>query len=143
MKDSTGNLEHSLGLVGKQHGVAVEGDTHFLRVLLGFGQRGGIHARCREAAFQRGASFLAVPEGAIQLLTGEARSLAHVNSALDRLAETVPSVRRNILLACAQAAATDGKVLCREAELLRAIAEALDCPMPPFVKALEGEAESL
>ncbi|MCX6891870.1 MAG: peptidase M48, partial [Verrucomicrobia bacterium] len=69
--------------------------------------------------------------------------LAHVNSALDRLAETVPSVRRNILLACAQAAATDGKVLCREAELLRAIAEALDCPMPPFVKALEGEAESL
>lgn len=94
------------------------------------------------AAFQRGASFLAVPEGAIQLLTGEARSLAHVNSALDRLAETVPSVRRNILLACAQAAATDGKVLCREAELLRAIAEALDCPVPPFVKALEGEAES-
>ena len=32
-------LEHALGLVGEQHGVAVEGDAHFLRVLLGFGQR--------------------------------------------------------------------------------------------------------
>jgi Zn-dependent protease with chaperone function len=90
-------------------------------------------------AFQCGASYLDVPEGTVQLLSGEARSLARVNSALDRLAEASPSVKRNVLLACAHAVAADGQVLYREAELLRAIADALDCPIPPFVRALEGQ----
>jgi hypothetical protein len=60
-----------------------------------------------------------------------------VDAALDRLAQAVPSVKKNVLLACAQTVAADGKVLEREAELLRAIAETLDCPIPPFVEALE------
>lgn len=89
------------------------------------------------AAFQRGADHLDAPQGADQLLTGEERSLARVDSALDRLAQAAPSVKRNVLLACAQTVAADGQVLYREAELLRAIADALDCPVPPFVEALE------
>jgi len=92
------------------------------------------------AAFQRGASYLDAPEGAVQLLPGEARSLGRVDSALDQLAQAAPSVKRNVLLACAQTVAADGQVLCREAELLRAIADALDCPVPPFVEALESTA---
>jgi len=88
------------------------------------------------AAFRRGANALDVPEGAIQLLTDDARNLARVDSALDRLAETSPTMRRNILLACAHTVAADGQVLYREAELLRAIADVLDCPIPPFVRAL-------
>ena len=48
-------------------------------------------------------------------------------------------MKRNVLLACAQAVAADGQVLDREAELLRAIAEALDCPIPPFVEALDSQ----
>ena len=91
------------------------------------------------AAFQRGASYLDAPEGEVKLLAGEARSLTRVDAALDRLVEASPSVRRNILLACAQTVAADGQVLCREIELLRAVADALDCPVPPFVKALEGQ----
>jgi hypothetical protein len=91
------------------------------------------------AAFQRGASYLDVPEGAVRLVSGEAHSLARVDAALDRLAEASPSVRRNVLLACAQTVAADGQVLCREIELLRAVAAALDCPVPPFVRALEGQ----
>ena len=92
-----------------------------------------------EAAFQRGAGYLDAPEGAVQLLAGEARSLECVDAALDKLAQAAPSVKRNILLACAQTVAADGQVLCREAELLRAIADALDCPVPPFVEALESQ----
>ena len=94
------------------------------------------------AAFRRGAGYLDAPEGAVQLLDGDARSLARVDSALDRLAQAAPSVKRNVLLACAQTVATDGKVLDREAELLRAIADALDCPVPPFVEALESQPPS-
>jgi len=91
------------------------------------------------AAFQRGAAYLDAPEGAVQILTGEARSLDHVDAALDRLAEAAPSVKRNVLLACAQTVAADGQVGYREAELLRAIADSLDCPIPPFVEALEKQ----
>jgi Zn-dependent protease with chaperone function len=94
------------------------------------------------AAFQRGAGYLDAPDGAVQLLSGEARSLARVDTALDRLAQAAPSVKRNVLLACAQTVAADGQVLCREAELLRAIADALDCPIPPFVEALESQQQS-
>ena len=60
------------------------------------------------AAFQRGAGYLDAPEGAVQLLSGEARSLVHLDSALDHLAAAAPSVRRNVLLACAQTVAADG-----------------------------------
>jgi Zn-dependent protease with chaperone function len=91
------------------------------------------------AAFQRGAAYLDAPEGAVQLLTGEDRSLARVDAALDKLTQAAPSVKRNVLLACAQAVAADGQVLCREAELLRAIADTLGCPVPPFVEALETQ----
>ncbi len=91
------------------------------------------------AAFQRGAGYLDAPEDTVQLLTGEERSLTRVDAALDRLAQAAPSVKRNVLLACAQTVAADGQVLYREAELLRAIADALDCPVPPFVEALENK----
>jgi Zn-dependent protease with chaperone function len=91
------------------------------------------------ATFQRGAAFLDAADGAVQLLAGEARSLACVDAALDRLAQAAPSVKRNVLLACAQTVAADGQIHCREAELLRAIADALDCPIPPFVEALESQ----
>jgi len=90
-------------------------------------------------AFQRGAGYLDAAEGAVRLLSGEARSLTRVDSALDRLVQASPSVKRNVLLACAQTVAADGQVLYREAELLRAIADTLDCPVPPFVEALEDE----
>jgi uncharacterized tellurite resistance protein B-like protein len=91
------------------------------------------------AAFQRGAGYLDAPEGAVHLLSGEACSLARVDSALDRLAQVSATAKRNLLLACAQTVAADGQVLYREAELLRAIADALDCPVPPFVQALESQ----
>jgi len=90
------------------------------------------------AAFQRGAGYLNAPQGSAQLLSGEDRSLASVDAALDRLTQAAPSVKRNVLLACAQTVAADGQVHHRESELLRAIAAALDCPVPPFVEALKG-----
>jgi uncharacterized tellurite resistance protein B-like protein len=39
-----------------------------------------------------------------------------------------------LIEACAQTVAADGAIQEREAELLRAIADTLDCPIPPFVQ---------
>ena len=41
--------------------------------------------------------------------------------------------KKNVLEACVQLVGADGVIQEHEAELLRAIAESLDCPIPPFV----------
>jgi len=62
-----------------------------------------------------------------------------VDAALTRLAKCPAAIQRNVLLACGKTVAADGRVTPREAELLRAIADSLDCPMPPFVDAIRSE----
>ena len=49
------------------------------------------------------------------------------------MAAASPPVRKQFLNAAAIAVASDGQLQAREAELLRAIADAVDCPIPPFV----------
>ena len=91
------------------------------------------------AAFHKGASFLDAPAAKIEFVPRNQWDLAKIDAALTRLSRSPEAVRKNILLACGRAVAADGQVTTREAELLRAIADALDCPMPPFVEALRGE----
>ena len=58
---------------------------------------------------------------------------------INQLAVAVPQIKRDVLNACVQTVAADGVIQETEAELLRAIADTLDCPMPPFVEAIRGE----
>ena len=51
---------------------------------------------------------------------------------LDKFEQAAPLVKRQILVACVTAATRDGKLLSREAELLRTIADSIGCPLPPF-----------
>jgi uncharacterized tellurite resistance protein B-like protein len=44
----------------------------------------------------------------------------------------VPNIKRNLLQACAQVVGADGVIQESEAELLRAVGDTLDCPMPPL-----------
>ena len=67
------------------------------------------------------------------LLPREKCDLRLLDGALDRLADTAPRLRGEILGACAAAVATDGTVTIAEGELLRAIADSLGCPMPPLL----------
>ena len=53
--------------------------------------------------------------------------------ALDRLAGAPRAMRRAVLEACTQSVLQDGAVTPEEAELLRAVALTLNCPMPPFL----------
>ena len=56
-----------------------------------------------------------------------------LSKALDRLNRVTPLLKRRLLRACGVCVSHDGQVTLREGELLRAIADALDCPMPPFL----------
>jgi Zn-dependent protease with chaperone function len=91
------------------------------------------------AAFAKGAAFLDAPGCPIQFLPRSEWDLSKVDSALSRLSRCPDAVKRNVLLACGKTVVADGRVSEREAELLRAIADSLDCPMPPFVEAIRGE----
>jgi uncharacterized tellurite resistance protein B-like protein len=91
-------------------------------------------------AFAKGAEFLDVPTTTkAQFVPRSEWDLSQVDAALTRLSQRPDAVIRNILLACGKTVAADGQVTEREAELLRAIADALDCPMPPFVEAIRSE----
>jgi Zn-dependent protease with chaperone function len=65
-------------------------------------------------------------------------SLAEFDAALQTLNQSVPATKRRIVDACAACILANHEVTIREAELLRAICDTLDCPLPPLVV---GEAE--
>lgn len=55
-----------------------------------------------------------------------------VAAALDRFGEVSYPVKETVVSACAHTALSDRKITPEEAELLRVVSIALDCPMPPF-----------
>jgi hypothetical protein len=87
-----------------------------------------------EAAFQQGAQPLSyAAQVQLTLVPAAQCDLSAVEAALDRLAQAVPQIKKNVLNACVQVVAADGVIQEMEAELLRGIADSLDCPMPPFL----------
>ena len=89
-----------------------------------------------ERAFGQGAQILAyAAQAGLGLLPAAEAGLAQVDAALNRLSQAAPQIKKNLLSACAETAAADGVIQETEAELLRAIADTLDCPMPPWLAA--------
>ena len=68
-----------------------------------------------------------------------AASLAAVDEALRNLSAASPAVKQRVIDACAHAVASDGHVTVAEAELLRAVASAMDVPLPPLVQTSAAE----
>ncbi len=91
-------------------------------------------------AFEVGLESLDAPGAQLEFMPRSDWDLNKVDAALGRLVHCSPSARRNILIACGKTVVADGRVGVREAELLRSIADSLDCPMPPFVEAVRSEA---
>jgi Zn-dependent protease with chaperone function len=90
------------------------------------------------AAFAKGAQYLGqAARCEIPLLPPEECDLSNMDASLERLSQAVPQIKKNLLGACVQTVAADGVIQQGEAELLRAIADALDCPVPPFVQSEE------
>lgn len=59
-------------------------------------------------------------------------SLEMLDNVLDFISGADPGLKEKILKACIACIDADGKITLEEAELIRAISDALDCPMPPF-----------
>jgi Zn-dependent protease with chaperone function len=70
----------------------------------------------------------------VSLIPAENCGIQEIDRALTRLGAAVPHIKRVVLEACARTVACDGIVRSEEAELLRAIAESLEFPIPPFVE---------
>ena len=68
-----------------------------------------------------------------ELLDRSAISLQQFDAALDTLNALYPLKKPQLLKACAKVIALDAHVTAIESELFRAIAEILDCPMPPLL----------
>jgi Zn-dependent protease with chaperone function len=63
----------------------------------------------------------------------EGVGLGSLDDALDQLAKLMPPAKRTLIQAAAATVAADGKITTSEAELLRAVADTLACPMPPLL----------
>ncbi|MBU0716566.1 MAG: M48 family metallopeptidase [Verrucomicrobia bacterium] len=102
--------------------------TTLLSTLAYYGQPKDDQAVAR--AFQSGAARL---NSTRRLLPRESCGLAAADQALTILNTASPAIKKTILDACVACVAADGRTTVTEAELLRSVADALDCPIPPFV----------
>ncbi|HEY4417149.1 MAG TPA: M48 family metallopeptidase [Verrucomicrobiae bacterium] len=86
-----------------------------------------------QKAFDTGAPYVrAADDSELRLQAAERCGVDQIGPALDRLAQAVPIIKKNLLEACAHVVGADGIIQESEAELLRAVADTLDCPMPPL-----------
>jgi Zn-dependent protease with chaperone function len=91
-----------------------------------------------EKAFHAGEPHLGAKAEGLQLLPRAESGLKQLDAALDRLALAAPRIKKHLIEAAVHVVGADGLIQEREAELLRAIAETLDCPIPPFVDIAES-----
>jgi Zn-dependent protease with chaperone function len=87
-----------------------------------------------EAAFQSGLNSLGKSATAFPLSRLETVNLVNFDKALERFAEASPAVKKEFLVACGAVVVHDGIVNDTQFELLRAMADTMDCPIPPSVK---------
>lgn len=85
------------------------------------------------AAFLAAAHALALPD--LKLLTPDSATAVKLEQAVTQLDRLKPTAKHRLLQALALAVEHDGTVSVAEAELLRAIADSLHCPLPPLLAA--------
>jgi uncharacterized tellurite resistance protein B-like protein len=108
----------------------VAGAAHAVLSLVAHAARGDT-----AAGFAAGKRWLGI-ELPAPLPAGEL-SAGRVTEALERLRVLSPLERPRIVRACLDCAAADGRFNIAEAELVRTVAAALDCPLPPMLQALD------
>jgi Zn-dependent protease with chaperone function len=84
-------------------------------------------------AYQAGWQALASSQTDLPLLPAEHTDLSRLDTALNRLMLATSALKKNVLFACACTVQADQQVTLSEMEILRAIADTLDCPIPPIL----------
>lgn len=83
-----------------------------------------------EDAYQAAAATLSF---AVPAFTADPVPMAQLNQAVARLQRVKPLEKPRLLKALARCIEHDGRIAVSEAEVFRAVADALDCPMPPLL----------
>ncbi|MGC1481113.1 MAG: M48 family metallopeptidase [Chthoniobacterales bacterium] len=86
----------------------------------------------RQESFAAGVDSLNLTPDAYPPQSVEAVRLDAVDRALDRLAQANGPTKRKILVACGRVVTADERIEPRQGALLRAVADTLGCPIPPF-----------
>ncbi|MCK5941836.1 MAG: M48 family metalloprotease [Planctomycetes bacterium] len=81
-----------------------------------------------KSAFARGCEVLSVPDA--QLTPADRATPQQLDQAIDALERVSPLGKRNLIQACAEVAAHDGHLDPDEVDLVRALAELWECPVP-------------
>ena len=99
----------------------------------------GSDAETMQTAYQAGAAHLAAATKLNQLPAAEC-GLQELDQSLVALVGVGPNLKRQLIEAAAATVSADGYLQIQEAEMLRAISDSLDCPMPPLAITLETAA---
>jgi len=89
-----------------------------------------------QKAFLIGVPYLQTDDLTLALQPLAQCGMDRIDAALNRLAMASPVIKKNLLDACAHIVGADGVILETEAELLRAVADTLDCPIPPCINTI-------
>ncbi len=90
------------------------------------------------ASFNAALRFLGGEAGAIGFSARQDCPPEVIDRALRSLGDLVPQAKKRLLEAATACVVSDAQVTVSEAELLRAIADSLDCPVPPFLPGQEA-----
>lgn len=123
------NLSGPRPIDGRHHLVELAQES---QVLLSALAHAG-HADPNEAAAAFAAACAALPFAELQLLATEVADLKAMDEAIKRLNRLWPLQKPQLLKAMLACVAHDGRIEPAEAELMRAVADSLDCPMPPLL----------
>lgn len=97
-------------------------------------RQGNKNEQAAGEAFQKAVQTLGIGRS-LSILAAEKCNVQLLGRTLTRLAETSFDLKKRILSACLLCIGADNRITVPEAELFRAIAENLDCPVPPIIPA--------
>jgi hypothetical protein len=109
-------------------------------VLSALAKGGQSSPQAADAAFAAGVRALNWPGPRFELSPQNTTDLMRLDASLRTLDLASRPLKKQILLACAAVVGADGRITVEEGELLRAISDSLDCPMPPLLGADEASA---
>ena len=101
------------------------------QILLSAISSAGNDASAAALAYQAGSKKL--KDLKLDAMPKEKTNLKQLAEALNRLEAASASDRRRLIQACAVAVEADEHITWQEAELLRGVADLLDCPIPPIL----------
>ncbi len=123
------NVEAGRTQVGRYHLAELADEAVVLLSCLA--RAGEVDAAAAAAAFAHACAGL--PFAPVPLLAAEHSGLKALEAALGRLSQLWPLQKPQLLKAMARGIEHDGRITAEEAELMRAVADILDCPMPPLL----------